>query len=73
MVMSRKMTLELSEELIADLGYVKMYINSLYELKQKYPHSVLGEQQCLYIDNAYSLINKASQGIGAAIKKQEKK
>ena len=69
----KTITITVSEELIADLGYVKMYLNSLHELKQKYPHSITGEQQRIYIDNAHSLMNRASQGIGAAIKKQEKK
>ena len=71
----KKLTLDLPEELIADLGYVKIYLNGLSELLRKYPHSISGDQQRFYINRSTELINKTSCGIGSALKlkRQESK
>jgi len=69
--MSKKMTLELSEELIADIGFAKIYIEKLMELKRNYPHSIQGDQQNFYINRADELLQKASSGIGVAIKNKK--
>ena len=59
--------LTLPDECIADLGYVKMYLNELSNLMQRYPDSITGQQQRFYIKQATELINKASVGIGNAM------
>lgn len=66
--MSKKITLELSEELIADLGYAKQYAVALEKLLKDYPHTIQGDQQRIYVKNISELLQKASKGIGFALK-----
>jgi len=66
------MKLDLSEELIADIGYVKEYLAALADLKRRYAHTITGAEQRHYIDRSHELIEKISKGIDYAIKQAVK-
>lgn len=68
----KTITLELPEELIADLGYAKLYAQKLQELKRKYPQIISGIEQRTYVDRNVELLEKVSLGLEFALKRAGK-
>jgi hypothetical protein len=64
-----KVSISVSEELLADLGYVKMYLKKMEEIRTKYPHTIQGPEQIFYLQKANELMEKASIKIGIEISK----
>ena len=61
----------LDEESVADLGYVKIYLNKLSDLMRRFPDAISGEEQRIYVQRSTELINKVSGEIRKSFLKKE--
>lgn len=67
-VMRKTITLEIPVDLLGDIEVVKHNAANLEELMRKYPHTITGDVQRIYVKNNNVLLNKISKGLTLARK-----